>query len=128
VAKRGQLIPRGQKKWLVRVFVGRDQYGKRQYCAKIVQGTANEARQKLTKMLRDADTKTLVRRSTQTFSEYLLDWYKTKIDVTEQTLNGYKYLMEHHAVPAFGARRLQEITPQSSTRRMAFRLQSSVPW
>jgi len=32
--------------------------------------------------------------------------------VTEQTLNGYKYLMEHHAVPAFGARRLQEITPQ----------------
>jgi len=79
-------------------------------------------------MLRDADTKVLVRRSTETFSEYLEDWYKTKIDVTEQTLNGYKYLMEHHAVPAFGARRLQEITPQSSTRRMAFRPQSSVPW
>ena len=67
---------------------------------------------KLTKMLRDADTKTLVRRSTQTFSEYLEDWYKTKLDVTDQTLNGYRYLMEHHAVPAFGSRRLQEITPQ----------------
>ena len=112
MAKRGQLIPRGEKKWLARVFIGRDQQGKRQYSAKTVEGTANEARQELTKMLRDSDTKTLVRRSTQTFSEYLEDWYKTKLDVTEQTLNGYKYLMEHHAVPAFGARRLQDITPQ----------------
>jgi len=122
------LIPRGEKKWLARVYLGRDEHGKRQYSAKTVEGTANQARQELTKMLRDADTKVLVRRTTQTFSEYLEDWYKTKIDVTEQTLNGCKYLMEHHAVPAFGARRLQEITPQSSTRRMAFRPQSSVPW
>ena len=112
MAKRGQLIPRGEKKWLARVFIGRDQQGKRQYSAKTVEGTANEARQELTKMLRDSDTKTLVRRSTQTFSEYLQDWFKTKIDVTEQTLNGYKYLMEHHAIPAFGSRKLHEITPQ----------------
>ncbi len=112
MANRGQLIPRGEMKWLARVYLGRDEDGKRQYSAKTVEGTANRARQELTKMLRDADSKTLVRRSTQTFSEYLLDWYKTKIDVTEQTLNGYKYLMEHHAVPAFGARRLQDITPQ----------------
>ena len=128
MANRGQLIPRGEMKWFVRVYLGRDQEGQRQYSAKTVEGNANEARRELTKMLRDADTKVLVRRSTETFSEYLEDWYKTKIDVTEQTLNGYKYLMEHHAVPAFGARRLQEITPQSSTRRMAFRPQSSVPW
>jgi len=73
VAKRGQLIPRGEKKWLVRVYLGRDAQGKRQYSAKTVEGTANEARQELTKMLRDADTKTLVRRSTETFSGYLLD-------------------------------------------------------
>jgi integrase len=112
VAKRGQLISRGEKKWLVRVYVGRDQQGKRQYSAKTVEGTANEARQELTKMLRDADTKMLVRRTTQTFSEYLEDWYKTKIDVTEQTLNGYKYLMKHHAVPAFGSLKLHEITPR----------------
>ena len=71
MAKRGQLIPRGEKKWLARVYVGRDQQGKRQYAAKIVQGTANEARQELTKMLRDADTKVLVQRTAQTFSQYL---------------------------------------------------------
>ena len=112
MAKRGQLIRRGEKKWLVRVFLGRDQDGKRQYSAKIVQSTANEARQELTKMLRDADTRTLVRPSKQTFSEYVEAWYRTKIDVTEQTLNGYKYLMKHYAVPAFGSRRLHEITPQ----------------
>jgi len=112
VAKRGQLVLRGERKWLARVFIGRDQQGKRQYSAKTVEGTANEARQELTKMLRDADTKTLVRRSRQTFSEYLEDWYETKIDVSAATLNGYKYLMEHYAVPAFGSLKLHEITPQ----------------
>jgi len=112
VATRGQLIPRGEKKWLVRVYLGRDQQGKRLYSGKTVQGTANEARQELTKLLRDADTKVLVQRTAQTFSRYLEDWYKTKIDVTEQTLNSYKYLMERHAVPAFGSLKLHEITPQ----------------
>ncbi len=112
MAKRGQLIPRGEKKWLVRVYLGRDAKGKRQYSAKTVEGTANEARQELTKMLRDSDTKMLVRRTKQTFSEYVDDWYKTKIDVTEQTLNSYKYLMEQYAIPVFGSLRLHEITPQ----------------
>ena len=85
MAKRGQLVPRGEKKWLVRVYLGRDVQGKRQYSAKTVEGTANEARQELTKMLRDSDTKMLVRRTKQTFSEYVEDWYKTKIDVTERS-------------------------------------------
>jgi integrase len=106
------LIPRGEKKWLARVYLGRDQRGKRRYSAKTFEGTANEARQELTKMLRESDTKMLVRRSTLTFSEYLEDWYKTKIDVTEQTLNSYKYLMEQYAMPVFGSLKLHEVTPQ----------------
>ena len=112
MAKRGQLIPRGEKKWLVRVYLGRDAQGKRQYSAKTVEGTANEARQELTKMLRDSDTKMLVRRTKQTFSQYVEDWYKTKIDVTEQTLNSYRYLMEQYAIPVFGSLKLHEITHQ----------------
>ena len=112
MAKRGQLIRRGEKRWLVRVFLGRGQNGQRQYSAKTVEGTATEARQELTKMQHEVDTKTLVRRSKQAFSEYLEEWYKTKIDVSEATLNGYKYQMDHYAVPVFGSLKLHEITPQ----------------
>ena len=112
MANRGQLIRRGEMKWLVRVYLGRDEKGGRQYSAKTVEGTANAAQRELTKMLRDADTKTLVRRSKQTFAAYLEDWYKTKIDVSKATLNSYKYMMEHYAVPVFGSLKLNEITPQ----------------
>ena len=112
MANRGQLIRRGEMKWLVRVYLGRDEKGGRQYSAKTIEGTANAAQRELTKMLRDADTKTLVRRSKQTFAAYLEDWYKTKIDVSKATLNSYKYMMEHYAVPVFGSLKLNEITPQ----------------
>ena len=62
VANRGQLIRRGEMKWLVRVYLGRDEKGGRQYSAKTVEGTANAAQRELAKMLRDSDTKTLVPR------------------------------------------------------------------
>ena len=39
MATRGQLIPRGEKKWLARVYLGRDQEGQRQYAANLaIQG------------------------------------------------------------------------------------------
>ena len=66
MAKRGLLIPRGEKRWLVRVYLGRDQEGRRQYAAKTVEGTAKEARRELTKMQRDSDTKTLAPSATRT--------------------------------------------------------------
>jgi hypothetical protein len=42
--KAGQIIPRGERTWLVRVFMGRDpQSGKLKYVNKIVQGTLRDA-------------------------------------------------------------------------------------
>ena len=48
---RGQIIPRGPKTWLIRVFNGRDANGKRQYHSKTVHGTKVIARQYLTMAL-----------------------------------------------------------------------------
>jgi hypothetical protein len=42
--KAGQIIPRGERTWLVRVFMGRDsESGKRKYVNKTIHGTLRDA-------------------------------------------------------------------------------------
>jgi hypothetical protein len=53
----GQIIKRGDKTWLVRIFQGRDEKGKRRYVNKTIRGTKRDADKWLTKSLRDRDRK-----------------------------------------------------------------------
>jgi integrase len=46
---RGQLIQRGEDRWLLRVYVGRDARGRRKYMNQTVRGTKKEAQRALTK-------------------------------------------------------------------------------
>jgi len=60
----GQVIKRGDKNWLVRVFMGRDGNGKRRYLNKTIRGNKKDA----DKYLRDTLTKNQrrhVRRTSQ---------------------------------------------------------------
>ena len=43
--RRGQMIPRGNRKWLIRVFVGSDAEGRKKYASKTVEGTNAQAQQ-----------------------------------------------------------------------------------
>jgi integrase len=110
-AKRGQMIPRGHNKWLLRVYVGRDANRRRRYVSKSFDGPASKARQALTKLLRDGDTDMLTKPSNLTFSEYLTAWYSTKLNVTPQTLHSYKYIIAQYVEPVIGKLKLTEITP-----------------
>ena len=51
----GSIIARGDRTWLVRVFMERDQTGKRLYHAKTIHGTKKEAQQYLNGVVRDRD-------------------------------------------------------------------------
>src|SRR5438094_6849721 len=98
--RRGQMIPRGQGKWLLRVFLGRDPQGRKKYASKTVVGTTAQTQQELTKLLREADTSSLVRPTRQMLADYVEQWYKTKLQVSESTLNGYRlqlglYILRH---------------------------------
>lgn len=107
----GQRIARGEGKWLLRVFVGRDANGKRQYTSKLFDGKPAQANEELRKMLREHDTKTLVRRTHHTLSEYITEWLKTKAQITEATLHGYKQHLDLYILPALGHLKLHDITP-----------------
>src|SRR5713101_5064106 len=100
--RRGQMIPRGNRKWLLRVFLGRDGLGRKRYGSKTVEGTTAQALQEMTRMLHEADKGALVAPSKLTLAAYVEEWYRTKVRVAESTLNGYRLQMKLYVLPHLG--------------------------
>lgn len=47
----GQIIKRGERKWVVRIFMGRDEQGKRNYLNKTIKANKKDAQEYLTRTL-----------------------------------------------------------------------------
>jgi integrase len=105
---RGQIIPKGAGKWLIKAFLGVRE-GRRVYSSKIIRGTAQEARQGLTGMLREVDTQTFVRPTKTVLSLYLAGWLDGKIDITGSTLASYRR-QAGYFVRAIGHLKLGEVS------------------
>ncbi len=74
--KTGQIVGRGRRRWLVRVFLGRDrETRRRRYHNRTVHGTARRAQEYLTKMLRERDLGRGLEGSEITLNEYLDRWF-----------------------------------------------------
>lgn len=73
-ARRGQVIKKGDDRYLVRIFLGRDAAGKRIYTSQTVRGTATDAEKALTALLGDADAGRVVAATPMTVAEFLRRW------------------------------------------------------
>ena len=109
----GQIVSRGPKKWLVRVYLGRDGAGKRRYHNKTIHGTKKDAERYKTKVMRDRDTGELVELSRKPLGEYLSEWLESvaKPRVKARTLQSYREMANLYLLPALGHHRLGSITP-----------------
>ena len=110
--KSGQVIKRGERKYLVRIYLGRDKAtGKRKYQNKTVRGTKKEADQVLTAMQRARDTGSLISESKESLSSYLDRWLETaaKPRVRINTFDGYKKKIDLYIKPDIGNILLQNI-------------------
>jgi integrase len=110
----GQLIQRGERTWLVRVFIGRDsQTGKRRYHNHTVNGNKKDAQKYLNGVLRELDVGTFVEPSTTTVSEYLDRWLEAaaKPRLAELTFQHYEDLLRRYVRPAIGEAKLGSIRP-----------------
>ena len=127
----GQIVSRGQRRWLVRVFLGRDrETRKRRYCNRTIHGTARRAQEYLTKMLRERDLGRGLEGSDATLGEFLDRWLDTsaKPRLRAKSYRSYEGLMRRHVRPALGERVLSAITPldvQATYQQMADRGLSS---
>jgi len=76
--KAGQIIPRGERTWLVRVFMGRDsESGKRKYVNKTIHGTLRDAQAYLNRSQRDRDLGVFFEPSRMSLDAYLDKWLET---------------------------------------------------
>lgn len=109
----GQLIQRGEKTWLLRVYKGRSAEGKRQYLNKTLSGvTKKTAQAELNKLLHHRDTGTLMEPSKQTVREYLARWLDVaaKPRLRPSTFTDHQYRVERYILPTLGERRLSQLT------------------
>jgi integrase len=70
----GQIIKKGDRKYLVRVSLGKDANGKRKLHSKTIHGTKKEAEAYRNKILHQISTGTYTEPSKDYFSEYILHW------------------------------------------------------
>jgi integrase len=108
----GQLIERGDRVWLVRIFKGRDADGKRKYLNRTVHGSKKDAQRVLNKLLHQKDTGILVEPSKQTLAEYLNRWLEVaaKPRLRQSTHTDHKYRVDRYILPTLGGTRLSHLT------------------
>ena len=109
----GQLIKRGDNVWLVRVFLGRDENGKRLFHNHTVHGTKKDAQRYLTGVLQQRDAGTWIPPQALALDAFLDEWLATVVAhrVRPRTYDSYAGLLKRHVRPVLGTRRLQDLRP-----------------
>jgi integrase len=109
----GQIIPRGEDTWLVRIFMGRDGNGKRQYLNKTIRGKKKDAQDYLSKTLTAISTGTFIEPSPMSVKDYLDKWLKGAAQprLRANTYREYEGLLDRYIIPVLGDKRLSDVRP-----------------
>lgn len=110
----GQILERGENKWAVRIFLGRDaETGKRSYRNHTVHGTKKDAQRYLTATLRDRDLGTFVEPSSDPLGQFLDRWLETaaKPKLKTKTFRDYQNILTRYVRPSLAKRPLVDVTP-----------------
>lgn len=112
--KVGQIIARGERRWLVRVYLGRDrETRKRSYHNRTIYGSLRYAQAYLTRRLHERDLSRGVEGLQVTVDEFLDHWLKTAVQprVRGKTYSDYAAMLRRYIRPAIGTRILASLSP-----------------
>ena len=108
----GQIIRRGDRRWLVRWYIGRVS-GKRRYGSKLIHGTKKQATLALREVLARQDLGHAVPSPSTmpTLRDYVDRWRHGEAAATlrDRTLRDYLAFIERHVYPRLGDARLDAI-------------------
>lgn len=104
------LQQRGPSSWRIRVFVGRDEAGKKRYLERTVRGTKREAQRVMARLVTEVDEGRHVAAAASRFGDVLERWLEVKATVVEpSTLAIYRWLAATYVVPRLGSLPLDKI-------------------
>jgi len=112
--KVGQIIARGERRWLVRVYLGRDrETRKRIYHNRTIYGSLRHAQAYLTRRLHERDLSRGVEGLQITVDEFLDHWLKTAVKpkVRGKTYSDYAGVLRRYIRPAIGTKMLASLSP-----------------
>jgi integrase len=112
--KVGQIIARGDRRWLIRVYLGRDrETKKRNYYNRTIHGPMREAQAYLTRKLRERDLGRDLEGTKITLNEYLDRGLGTAVKprVREKTCQDYEGMLRRYIRPRLGERVLATMRP-----------------
>jgi len=112
--KVGQIIARGDRTWLIRVYLGRDpETNRRNYHNRTIHGPMREAQAYLTRKLRERDLGRDLEGAKVTINEYLDRWIKVAVKprVRGKTCQDYEGMLRRDIRPHLGARVLAAMRP-----------------
>jgi integrase len=112
--KVGQIIARGDRRRLIRVYLGRDQETKRRnYHNRTIHGPMREAQAYLTRKLRERDLGRDLEGAKITLNEYLDRWIQTAVRprVREKTCHDYEGMLRRYIRPNLGETVLAAMRP-----------------
>jgi integrase len=112
--KVGQIIARGDRRWLIRVYLGRNhETKKRNYHNRTIRGPMREAQAYLTRKLRERDLGRDLEGAKITLNEYLDRWIQTAVKprVRSKTCQDYEGMLRRYIRPNLGARVMAAIRP-----------------
>jgi integrase len=107
----GQIIKRGEKTWVVRIFMGRDELGSRRYLNKTIKGAKKDAERYLNTTLTAISTGTFVQQSLLSLNGFLDDWLASaaKPRVSERTYAEYAALLRRYVREPLGKIMLSDL-------------------
>lgn len=112
--KVGQIITRGERRWLVRVYLGRDRETRgRTSHNRTIYGSLRYAQAYLTKKLHERDLSRGVEVLQITVDEFLDHWLKTAVEprVRAKTYSDYAAMLRRYIRPTIGSRMLASLSP-----------------
>jgi integrase len=99
----GHLQQRGSNSWRVRVYVGRDDLGKKRYVDRTVRGSKREAQRVMARLVAEVDDRRHVPTAKRKFGDVLDEWLEVKAStVEESTIEDYRYYARTYIQPALG--------------------------
>ncbi len=110
----GQIIARGDHRWLIRVYLGRDyETNKRKYHNRTIRGPMRKAQAYLTRKLRERDLGRDLEGAKITLNEYLDRWLEAAVKprVREKTCQDYEGMLQRYIRPNLGGRVLATMRP-----------------